>query len=105
MECQFQNLLLARADDQDKTRLRQLIADGQLGCQLLERPMDCQLAPACRWLDERALNDPARVQAALSDAVELLERTRHAFRSRELGELRRRLTRLLDELSQDSRLG
>ena len=38
-------------------------------------------------------------QQALADAVGVLERSRHAFRSRELGQLRRRLEAALRELS------
>jgi len=36
-------------------------------------------------------------KAALDDTVEVLERTKHAFKSKDLGELRRRLESLLDE--------
>ncbi len=38
---------------------------------------------------------PADLRDALRDAVATLERTKHAFKSKELGELRRRLERLL----------
>lgn len=36
-------------------------------------------------------------KAALQDTVEVLERTKHAFKSKDLGELRRRLESLLSE--------
>lgn len=68
-------------------------------CEVIVDPHDCSRAPLCRWLDDTGLGPDGRVQAALSDAVATLERTRHAFRSRELGQLRRRLEQLLVELS------
>ena len=40
-----------------------------------------------------------REQATLYEAIETLERSRHAFRSREMGQLRQRLTRLLEDLA------
>lgn len=62
-------------------------------------PGDCSQAPLCRWLEDAPLGPAGQVQAALLDAVTTLVRTRHAFKSRELAELRRRLERLLEELS------
>jgi DNA-binding response OmpR family regulator len=40
---------------------------------------------------------PAAFQAALRDAIAVLEKTKRSFKSRELGELRRRLEELLDQ--------
>jgi hypothetical protein len=60
---------------------------------------DCSQAPLCRWLEDVPLGQEGRVQAALLDAVSTLIRTRHAFKSRELADLRRRLEQLLEELS------
>ncbi|MCP1652124.1 hypothetical protein [Pseudomonas nitroreducens] len=45
------------------------------------------------------MSDSARMLALLADAIGVLEKTRHAFRSRELGELRQRLSGALQELS------
>lgn len=75
--------------------LRRLLGD----CEVITDPHDCSQAPLCRWLSNAPLGDAGRVHTALSDAIATLERTRHAFRSRELGQLRRRLELLLVELS------
>jgi hypothetical protein len=69
------------------------------GCEVIATAQDCSRAPLCGWLRNAPLGERGRVQAALSDAVATLERTRHAFRSRELGQLRQRLEQLLVELS------
>jgi hypothetical protein len=39
-----------------------------------------------------------QLRRALEETVEVLERTRHAFKSRELGQLRRRLVGLLEQI-------
>lgn len=72
------------------------------------RPVLARLAPGCRLLyapAEATRAWPAahpemfgRMREALLETTEALERTRHAFKSRELGQLRRRLQELLDEL-------
>jgi hypothetical protein len=68
-------------------------------CEVIADPCDCSHAPFCRWLQGDALRSDGQVRAALYDAVETLQRTRHAFQSRDLGQLRQRLERLLDDLS------
>jgi len=68
-------------------------------CEVIVDPCDCSHAPFCRWLEGDSLSRDGQVRAALCDAVETLQRTRHAFHSRDLGQLRRRLERLLDDLS------
>ncbi|WP_437879994.1 hypothetical protein [Pseudomonas sp. LRF_L74] len=81
-------------DPQLALTLRGLLPIGEVLC----RPADCSQAPLCRWLKDAPLGIHGRLQSALVDTLETLERTRHAFRSRELGELRRRLEQLLEEL-------
>ncbi|WP_157719030.1 hypothetical protein [Halopseudomonas salegens] len=66
--------------------------------ELICDPADCSQAPLCRWLDPEALNDSGQLTAAIQDAIFTLEQTRHAFRSKQLGGLRRRLETLLQEL-------
>lgn len=82
-------------------QLRQLLALVAPDCEVLSTPANCSAAPLCRWLGEARLGPAGQVQAALLDATEVLEQTRHAFKSRELGLLRRRLVALLDKLSED----
>lgn len=41
-----------------------------------------------------------QLRQALEDTIEVLERTRHAFKSRELGQLRRRLVGLLEQFEE-----
>lgn len=79
--------------------LRQWLDSQQTAAEVICSPNDCSQAPLCRWLDPAPLGPEGRVQTALLDAVETLIRTRHAFKSRELAELRKRLEQLLEELS------
>ncbi|MBD9413342.1 hypothetical protein IB234_02120 [Pseudomonas sp. PDM16] len=87
--------LLVCSDANQAAQLRRLHPD----CEVIADPLDCSHAPLCRWLEGSRLGTDARVHSALCDAVSILDRTRHAFRSRELGQLRRRLELLLVELS------
>lgn len=80
-------------------KLRPLLVSVAPGCEVLSAPCDCSEAPFCRWLGEAQLGPAGRVQAALLEATEVLEQTRHSFKSRELGLLRRRLVAMLDTLS------
>lgn len=86
---------IACSDPQLAAHLRRLFG----ACEVIEDPHQCSQAPLCRWLDDAPLGPAGEVQATLAEAVATLERTRHAFRSRELGQLRQRLERLLVELS------
>ncbi|WP_252272102.1 hypothetical protein [Pseudomonas subflava] len=86
---------IACSDPQLAHSLRRQFDD----CEVIEVPLECSRASLCGWLREAPVGERDRVQAALNDAVATLERTRHAFRSRELGQLRQRLERLLVELS------
>ncbi|MFV0455657.1 MAG: hypothetical protein ACK5NQ_11815 [Pseudomonas sp.] len=42
--------------------------------------------------------ETAQLRQALEDTIQVLERTRHSFKSKELGQLRRRLLDLLEQL-------
>lgn len=96
----FPAQLLVVSQDPALTRqLRALLAAHDLPCAVLGDRQDCSQAPLCRWFRDAPLSDSARVQALLDDAIGVLERSRHAFKSRELGQLRHRLTDALKELS------
>ncbi len=92
-------LLVVRAQPAQLGRVRELLADARLDCEVLAASDDCDRAPLCRWLDPAQLNAPGQAHAALADAIDVLERSRHAFKSRELGSLRRRLEAVVRELS------
>lgn len=80
-------------------QLRHLLVHIAPDCEVLSAPSNCSAVPFCPWLGEAQLGSAGLVHAALLDATEVLEQTRHAFKSRELGLLRRRLVTLLDRLS------
>lgn len=92
-------LLVASQDPVLTRELRALLAAYQIPCAVLAGRQDCSQAPLCRWFEDAPLSDSARVLALLDDAIGVLERTRHAFKSRELGQLRLRLSIALKELS------
>lgn len=89
-------------DPQLADTLRPQLATLAPGCELLSRPEDCSQAPFCRWLGGASLGEAGQLQGALLETIDVLEQTRHAFASRELGQLRRRLVGLLKELSDNS---
>lgn len=68
-------------------------------CEVINCAQDCSQAPLCQWLDPSPVGPNGQIHSALQDAVSTLERTRHSFKSRELADLRKRLERLLEELS------
>ncbi|RCL28904.1 hypothetical protein C6A77_04765 [Pseudomonas sp. AFG_SD02_1510_Pfu_092] len=82
-------------------QLRHVLAPIAPDCEVLSAPGTCRAVPLCRWFGAAQMGTAGQVQAALLDATEVLEQTRHAFKSRELGLLRRRLVALLDKLSED----
>ena len=84
------------ADPQLASKAREALCQAGLSCKLLHDPRDCQHAPACRWL--QPLTPEMQVRLTLDDAISTLERTRHAFKSRDLADLRRRLQQLLETL-------
>lgn len=65
--------------------------------ELICDPVDCAQAPLCRWVTPQPLNECGHLAAAIQDAIATLEQTRHAFRSSQLGGLRRRLEKLIQE--------
>lgn len=83
-------------------RAHGLLQQAGLDCQMLGHPADCLLAPLCQHQQQGELQ---QLREALHDSIATLERSRHAFRSRELGALRQRLEQLLDNLSQSRRSG
>lgn len=85
-------------DQQLASSLRELLG-GQAAQQVLCEAGDCRDAPLCRWLGEAQLGQLGRVQAALVEVVDILQSTRHAFKSREVARARRRLSELMAELS------
>jgi len=96
----FPAQLLVTCQDPTLAReLRALLAAHEMPCAVLSGRQDCSQAPLCRWFKDAPLSDSARVLALLDDAITVLERSRHAFKSRELGELRLRLSNALKELS------
>jgi hypothetical protein len=92
-------LLVTSQDPALARQVRALLAAYELRCGVMEGPCDCQQAPLCRWFQDAPLGDTGKITALLADTIGVLERTRHAFRSRELGELRQRLSGALQELS------
>lgn len=93
-------LLLLASDDQAlAAQAGTLLERSELGCTLITRSNDCPQMPLCRWFKDAPLNDAGRVRALLGETIEILESTRHAFKSRELGGLRKRLQQALKELS------
>lgn len=84
------------ADPQLTAKAREALCQAGLSCKLLHDPRDCQHAPACRWLQPL----PAEVQLRLilDEAISTLEKTRHAFKSRDLADLRKRLQQCLEIL-------
>ena len=92
-------LLVVSQDPALARELRALLAAHEIPCAVLTGRQDCTQAPLCRWFKDAPLSESARIHALLDDAVMVLERSRHAFKSRELGQLRLRLSEALKELS------
>lgn len=84
------------ADPHLASKAREALCQAGLSCKLLHDPRDCQHAPACRWL--QPLSTEMQVRLTLDDAISTLEKTRHAFKSRDLADLRRRLQQLMETL-------
>ncbi|WP_449102602.1 hypothetical protein [Pseudomonas extremaustralis] len=80
-------------------QLHQLLVHIAPDCEVLSALSNCGAVPFCRWLGEAHLGSAGLAQAALMDATEVLEQSRHALKSRELGLLRRHLVVLLGKLS------
>ena len=98
-------LLVTLPKAQCANRVRQILQAQAPGCEVLGQPSDCSQAAGCRWLQALPPPQAGAVQALLSDAVEVLEQTRHAFKSAQLAQLRKRLSRMLEDLSDYSESG
>ena len=83
----------------DAEHLQTLLEQQGLPCQVLRSAHDCRYAPACRWLAEPAEPEQTRLIQALEETVQVLHKTRHAFRSQDLGRLRQSIEQLLQDLS------
>jgi hypothetical protein len=98
-------LLVTLPKPECSDRVRQLLQTQAPGCEVLGQPSDCSQAASCRWLQALPQDQAGEVQAMLSDAVEVLEQTRHAFKSAQLAQLRKRLSRMLESLSNNCESG
>lgn len=92
-------LLVTLPDPACAERVQRLLHTQAPGCEVLGEPRDCRQAAQCRWLRELSGGQAAEVQALLREAVAVLEHSRQAFKSAQLAALRRRLSRMLEELS------
>lgn len=98
-------LLLILPDPTCAHRVQRLLHAQAPGCEVLGQPHDCSQAALCRWLEELPARQVGEVQAALSEAIAVLEHSRQAFKSAQLAALRQRLSRLLEELSSTAESG
>jgi len=87
---------LISSDPQTADNAHDALCKAGISCQLLHSARACQHAPACRWL--QPLPNELQVRLALENAIDTLEKTRHAFKSRDLADLRRRLQELAQAL-------
>ena len=94
------HLLLSLPDTESCQRVTHLLRSQAPHCQIIDSLDDCRHRPLCRWLQCLPAHSLGEVQARLDEAVLVLERSRHAFKSAQLAELRKQLSRLLDELSE-----
>ena len=90
-------LQLLSSDPEDAEAACATLCGAGWPCQVLRDASDCAQAPHCHWLEQLPAQQ-VHMRAALDDAIATLEKTRHAFKSTNLGELRRRLQRLREEL-------
>ncbi|MGQ7816388.1 hypothetical protein ACUTAH_12135 [Metapseudomonas furukawaii] len=91
-------LMLISPDRPLAERARRLLARDALECAVLVDSGDCTRAPLCHWLKDPPQGQAGQLRALLVETVSVLDDTRHAFRSRELGRLRKRLELALREL-------
>lgn len=98
-------LQLLCLDAPQACRAHGLLDDAGIDCQILSSPDACLLAAHCRAIEPAATQRLNHLQQALHDTVATLEKTRHAFKSRDLAELRKRLEGLLQNLSDTTASG
>lgn len=92
-------LLVTLPDSACASRVKHLLDAQAPGCEVLGEPKDCSQAARCRWLAQLPPHQVGEVQALLSEAVGVLERSRQAFKSAQLAQLRRTLMGALKNLS------
>lgn len=93
------HLLLSLPDAQACQQVKHLLQRQAPDCQIIASALDCRQGPLCQWLQPLPARSLGAVQVSLDDAVSVLERSRHAFKSAQLAGLRQRLQHLLEELS------
>lgn len=93
------HLLLNLPDAASSRQIAELLRRQAPHCQIIDSLDSCQQRPLCRWLQRLPEGSLGEVQSHLDEAIEVLERTRHAFKSLQLAELRKRLSQLREELS------
>ncbi|MGG2398939.1 hypothetical protein ACJRW5_18520 [Pseudomonas sp. SH1-B] len=93
------HLLLSLPNTESCRRVLHLLHHQADQCQIIETPGDCRHKPLCRWLQRLPEGSLGDVHAGLEDAIDVLERSRHSFKSAQLADLRKRLSQLLEELS------
>ncbi|SDQ02382.1 hypothetical protein [Ectopseudomonas guguanensis] len=93
------HLLLSLPDTASSRQIAHLLRRQAPHCEIIDGLDSCQQRPLCRWLQRLPAGSLGEVQSSLDDAIEVLEGTRHAFKSVQLAELRKRLSRLREELS------
>lgn len=93
------HLLLSLPDTASSQRIARLVRQQAPLCQVIDSLDGCQQKPLCRWLQRLPAGSLGDVQSHLDDTIEVLERTRHAFKSVQLAQLRKRLSQLREELS------
>lgn len=89
------HLLVTLPDADCAGRVRRLLQSRVPGCEVTGLAHDCHPALCHRQQELDA------VQAVLSEAIAVLERSRQAFKSAQLAQVRKDLTRLLNGLSGD----
>lgn len=93
------HLLLSLPDAQSYHRVAQLLRRQVPHCQIIGAFDACRSEPSCRWLQPLPAHSLGALKAGLDEAVSVLESSRHAFKSAQLAALRKRLSRLAEELS------
>lgn len=99
------HLLLSLPDAESRQQVLQLLQRQAPQCDVIEDIQDCHYRPLCRWLQSLPAQSLGEVQGTLDDAIDVLERSRHAFKSTQLATLRKRLSRLVEELSAPDNCG
>jgi len=99
------HLLLSVPDPEAVQRLHRVLHHQVPDCTVIDNAAQCAQRPACRWLHPWPPASLGQVTFSLDDAISVLERSRHAFKSAQLAALRKRLGHLLEELSASGNCG